>query len=73
MSSNEDLLRQLLTRKNPTEGLRIFVGHAGWAPGQLEGEIKSGGWTLEHADSDAIFNHKSEHPWPAAPARENGT
>lgn len=65
LSANEDLLRQLLARKNPTDGLRIFVGHAGWAPGQLEGEIKSGGWTLQHADSEAIFNRRSEHPWPA--------
>jgi putative transcriptional regulator len=65
LSASEGLLRQLLARKNPSEGLRIFIGHAGWAPGQLQEEIKSGGWTLEHANSDGIFNPKSEHPWPA--------
>jgi putative transcriptional regulator len=47
------------------DGLRIFVGHAGWAPGQLESEIGRGAWTLQHADPDAIFNGKSEHLWPA--------
>jgi putative transcriptional regulator len=47
------------------DNLRIFIGHAGWAPGQLEAEIERGAWTLEHADADAIFKGKSEHPWPA--------
>ena len=65
LSANRELLLQLLARAKPTEGLRIFVGHAGWAPGQLETEISHGDWALEHADSDAIFNHQSEHPWPA--------
>lgn len=73
LSASQDLLRQLLTRSNPTDGLRIFAGHAGWAPGQLEGEIKSGGWTLQHADSEAIFSHKSEHPWPAPQTPKHST
>jgi putative transcriptional regulator len=65
LSASQELLLQLLARKNPTDGLRIFIGHAGWAPGQLEGEIKGGDWTLEHVDANAIF-HQPEHPWPTA-------
>jgi putative transcriptional regulator len=64
LSANRDLLLQLLSRDKPMDGLRVFIGHAGWAPGQLEAEIDLGAWTLEHADSDAIFNGKSEHPGP---------
>jgi putative transcriptional regulator len=67
LSANQALLVQLLGRAKPLEGLRIFVGHSGWAPGQLEAEIASGAWTLKHAQPDAIFNGKSEHPWPSAP------
>jgi putative transcriptional regulator len=65
LSANRELLLQLLAREKPMDNLRIFIGHAGWAPGQLEAEIERGAWGLEHADGDAIFKGKSEHPWPA--------
>jgi putative transcriptional regulator len=65
LSADRELLHQLLGRDKPMEGLRIFMGHSGWAPGQLEAEIAHGDWTLQHAESDAIFNGKSDHPWPA--------
>ena len=64
-STNGELLRKLLGRDKPMDGLRIFIGHSGWAPGQLEAEIARGDWTLAPAEKDAIFNGKSEHPWPA--------
>lgn len=64
-SADRELLQKLLARPKPMDGLRIFVGHAGWAPGQLESEIDRGAWTLKRADPDTIFNGKSEHLWPA--------
>jgi putative transcriptional regulator len=64
VSANRELLLGLLARDKPMDGLRIFVGHSGWAPGQLESEIGRGDWTLAPADKDAIFSSKSEHPWP---------
>lgn len=73
ISADRDLLLQLLGRDKPMDGLRIFVGHSGWAPGQLEEEIARGDWTLGRAESNAIFNRKSEHPWPAAPGTKRST
>ena len=64
LSMDADLLRKLLSREKPMEGLRIFIGYAGWGPGQLQGEIARGDWKLAPADVDAIFRGKSEHPWP---------
>ena len=64
LSASRDLLAQLLGRDKPMDGLRIFIGHSGWAPGQLETEIARGAWTLERADPDAIFKGRAEHPWP---------
>jgi putative transcriptional regulator len=65
VSADRKLLLRLLGRDKPMDGLRIFVGHAGWGPGQLEAEIDRGDWTSERADSDAVFGGHSEHPWPA--------
>lgn len=65
LSADRDLLRRLLGRHRPMAGLRIFVGHAGWAPGQLQAEIARGDWHLRRAESEAIFSDKSLHPWPA--------
>jgi putative transcriptional regulator len=73
LSGSRELLLQLLGREKPMEGLRIFVGHSGWAPGQLEAEIAAGDWKLERADSEAIFNGKSEHPWPPTQNGNRGT
>lgn len=64
VSADRELLVQLLGRDKPMDGLRIFIGHAGWGPGQLQAEIARGDWKLQHADPDALFNRKSEHPWP---------
>ena len=73
LSASRELLLRLLARDKPMDGLRIFMGHSGWGPGQLEAEIARGDWTLAHAESDAIFSSKSERPWPAPQAPKDGT
>jgi putative transcriptional regulator len=65
LSADRQLLLQLLGRKKPMDNLRIFVGHAGWMPGQLEAEIERHDWTSKRAEMEAIFSGKSEHPWPS--------
>ena len=72
ISTNRELLRKLLGRDKPMQGLRIFAGYSGWAPGQLEAEIARGDWTLAPAEASAIFDGKSERPWPGQPAPDAG-
>jgi putative transcriptional regulator len=71
LSADRELLLRLLHRDKPMEGLRIFIGHSGWSPEQLQNEISRGDWTLKHAESDAVFNGQTEHPWPT-PETPNG-
>lgn len=35
--------------------VRIFVGHAGWAEGQLEQELEQGAWLTSPARSEYVF------------------
>jgi putative transcriptional regulator len=72
ISADRELLRKLLGRDKPMEGLRIFIGYSGWAPGQLEAEIEGGSWTLERAEANAIFDRKSERSWPERQAPDAG-
>jgi putative transcriptional regulator len=67
LSADRELLLQLLGRNHPTDSLRIFLGHASWAPGQLEAEIERHDWTSKRAEVEAIFSGKSEYLWPSPP------
>jgi putative transcriptional regulator len=73
LSGDRELLVKLLARDKPMEGLRIFVGYSGWAPGQLETEIERGDWTSRRADKDAIFDRKLERAWPSEVEPSTGT
>ena len=44
-------------------GLRIFAGYAGWSPGQLEGEIASGGWYVVEAEGRDAFTDVPATLW----------
>jgi len=73
LSADRDLLRRLLSREKPMDHLRIFIGHSGWVPGQLEYEISRGAWTLERADADTVFSGKDEAPWSPSPVPKSRT
>jgi putative transcriptional regulator len=63
MSSSSDVLRGLLARESPADAVRVFAGHAAWAPGQLEDEVARGGWHLIRADAATVFGRKPEGLW----------
>jgi len=42
---------------------RVFAGHAGWGPGQLEGELEEDSWIIEPATEDDVFTSDPETLW----------
>jgi putative transcriptional regulator len=54
----------LLRRSEPTQGLRVFSGYSGWAPGQLQNEMQRGDWHVLPADAESIFDKNYTRVWP---------
>jgi putative transcriptional regulator len=42
---------------------RVYVGHAGWGPGQLEAELEEDAWILEAATGDDIYTAHADSLW----------
>ena len=45
--------------------LRFYLGYAGWAPGQLDRELRYGSWTIVAATADAVFSPEPGAIWRA--------
>ncbi|MFC1586076.1 YqgE/AlgH family protein [Fibrobacterota bacterium] len=45
-----------------SKDLRLFLGYSGWGKGQLENEIKLGGWEVMLANVKEVFNREDD-PW----------
>ena len=43
---------------------RVYAGHAGWAPGQLDQEVSRGDWHILSADAETIFEKAPSEIWP---------
>ena len=43
--------------------VRTYSGISSWARGQLEAEIKRGGWTILEADVEKVFSREPERLW----------
>jgi putative transcriptional regulator len=49
---------------NALSAVRVFAGHSGWAPGQLQNELKREGWYVLPADSATLFDMEPAAIWP---------
>jgi putative transcriptional regulator len=50
--------------------IRVFAGYAGWAPGQLDGELEQEAWIVEDAHPDDPFGEGDL--WSRVLARKGG-
>ena len=65
LTSSNDILQDV-ARGNGPNNIRIALGYAGWAPGQLETEISANSWLTVDYQSELVFNTPAEQQWLAA-------
>ena len=49
---------------------RVFAGHAGWGPGQLEDELAEDAWIVEPPRRDDVFTAEPDDLWAAVLRRK---
>ena len=49
---------------------RVYAGHAGWGPGQLEGELEEESWIIEPPQREEIFSEDADGLWAAVLRRK---
>ena len=55
--------RVFLKGELPSDELRLFVGHSGWGPGQLAGELERKAWDVVPADLFTLFRTEPQWMW----------
>jgi putative transcriptional regulator len=65
LSNDPEILKAIGAGEGP-EGYLFAFGYAGWAPGQLEGEIERGSWIDVPASGDLLFNLDDAGKWDRA-------
>jgi putative transcriptional regulator len=51
---------------------RVFAGHSGWGPGQLEGELDERAWIVEPAIREDLFTDDPDGLWSTVMRRKGG-
>jgi putative transcriptional regulator len=64
VSSSQTALQQMIEKSDGGNRFRVYAGHAGWAPGQLEQEVSRGSWHVLEADAETVFDKTPSQIWP---------
>jgi len=68
MSASREAIRDIAASTGPKKFLLVF-GYAGWAPGQLEGELAANAWYTAPIDPALVFDAPRDKVWDRAAAR----
>jgi len=63
VTANEELIKKSVVSQTDPSKFRLYLGYAGWAPGQLEAEIQLGAWSMISGDAGIIFDRDPESLW----------
>ena len=53
----------LTTPARDASALRLYLGYAGWGPGQLDAELERGSWHVVTASVDLVFSDQPQAVW----------
>ena len=62
--SSKALLEKTLADKAEPSVFHVYLGYAGWGPGQLEHEVELGAWHILAPDAGSVFDGDPESVWP---------
>jgi putative transcriptional regulator len=62
VASREGIAAALSEKRKPSD-VRLFLGYAGWGPGQLAREVRQGGWWIFPYDESLVFDEHPETLW----------
>jgi len=65
LTATIDVLKALADGRGP-EHYMLALGYAGWAAGQLDGEIRENAWLSVQSDSELLFDHNIDRKWERA-------
>lgn len=67
-----DIEDRVITGDVEVDRIRLFAGHSGWGPGQLEGELALSAWFVLDARPDDAFCDDPEQLWTRVLRRQGG-
>ncbi|MCW5700379.1 MAG: YqgE/AlgH family protein, partial [Rhodospirillales bacterium] len=68
LTATLDILKSIAEGSGPRQCF-LALGYAGWAPGQLDSEIKANGWLTVEADDELLFAPDLDVKWGRAMAK----
>jgi putative transcriptional regulator len=68
VTANRDVIHDIAAKTGPRKFLLMF-GYAGWAPGQLEGELAANAWYTAPIDPALVFDMPRDKVWERATER----